>query len=476
MHRRSNQAFIWRGILTAWLAIAVTAGCARAQATLPNGLALVQFEVRAPDPAVAGSTVSVEMTLKNVSATPMQFDSNIGIFVGARVNSTSDANARDFGHSNKGLALAAGREVTLRATRVLDTAGAWRFWPAFRLNGQWGPFRWMEKTFQVYASAAEARSQSVSGTVSGTLKVAQLLANPAMYDGKKVTVVGDALIVRQQTDSAGAPGSLISLVDIDNQKMVINVVSTGRAPLSNGDVARATGIFRVKSQRGRYTYDNELICDAGGVVKDQGQTAQKQAAGQADSRPIIYVEKTVGRQLDLGLLKGRLFSTGAEVQVQFQTRTYSQTPRRNTIVATGRGTAAVRVESAERREQPGGKGSTLAGPGNTWLVVHVWLRGAASNAGMPDSFAQSFIYYDPAPGFFVVGRDGIVYWPDSSWSNAVSYQTKAGTTLSDIRMNGANWIGSGLAFLLPKAIQEPTLVVMTCTGSNRYEYSGIRLN
>jgi hypothetical protein len=456
--------------------MAVTAGCAHAQATLPNGLGLVRFEVRAPEPAVAGSTVNVEMTLKNVAGTPMQFDPSVGIFVGARVNSTSDANARDFGHANKGLVLAAGREVTLRATRVLDTAGEWRFWPGFRMNGQWGPFRWMEKTFRVYASAAEARSQSGSGTVAGTLKVAQLLANPALYDGKKVTVVGDAIIVRQQRDSAGAPWPLISLADIDNAKAVMNVVGTGQAPLGNGDVARATGVFRVKSQRGRYTYDNELICESGGIVKDQRQTARKQADGQADSRPIVYVEKAVGRQFGPGQLKGRVAATGAEVQVQFQTRTYSQTPRRNTIVATGRGTAAVRVESSERREQPGGKGSTLAGPGNTWLVVHVWLRGAASNAGMPDSFAQSFIYYDPAPVFFVAGRDGAVYWPDSTWSNAVSYQTKSDKTMSDIRMNQANWTRTGLAFKVPKAIQEPTLVVLTHTGPDQREYAGIRLN
>ena len=45
----------------------------------------------------------------------MQFDPNIGIFVGARVNSTSDANARDFGYAHKGLALAAGRVPDFRS-------------------------------------------------------------------------------------------------------------------------------------------------------------------------------------------------------------------------------------------------------------------------------------------------------------------------------------------------------------------------
>lgn len=50
---------------------------------LPNGLELVRFEVRASDPAVAGGTASVE--------------------------------------------------ITLRASRPLDATGTWRFWPGFRL-------------------------------------------------------------------------------------------------------------------------------------------------------------------------------------------------------------------------------------------------------------------------------------------------------------------------------------------------------
>jgi len=150
----------------------------------------VRFEVRAAQPAVAGGAVSVEMTLKNLSGTPMQFDRDIGIFVGARVNSTADANSRDFGHAHKGLLLAPEREVTLRASRTLDAAGTWRFWPAFRLNGNWGPFRWMEKTLLVYSNAAEAQTQQGSGTSAGTLTVAQLLANPANYDGKRIRWLG----------------------------------------------------------------------------------------------------------------------------------------------------------------------------------------------------------------------------------------------------------------------------------------------
>jgi hypothetical protein len=282
--------------------------------------------------------------------------------------------------------------------------------------------------------------------------------------------------VCKQTDSAGAPWTLVSLVDIENRRMVMNAIGTGHAVLSNGDAARATGVFRVKSPRGRYTYDNELICDSSGIIKDERQTAQKQADEQADSRPIIDLRKTVGRQFNLALLAGRAASVGTEVPVQFRTRTYAQSPRRNTIVATGRGTAIIRAENAERRDHVTGPGSPPPGTGNTWLAVHVWLRGNPANAGMPDSFAQSFYYYDPAPVLFLVGRDGTVYWPDSSWSAAVTYQTKTDKTLSDIRMNNASSIRSGLAFKVPKTIQEPILVIVTFTGDNRFEYAGIRLN
>ncbi len=351
------------------LLLVMAAGRVFAQPTLPNGLQLLRFEVRAPEPAVAGSGVSVEITLKNDSGQRMQFDRSTGIFVGARVNSTSDANNRDFGHANKGLALAPGAQVTLRASRPLDAAGEWRFWPSFRLNGQWGPYRWMEKTVQVYATAAEARSQGGtggSGAVAGTLTVAQLLANAAKYDGKRVTVTGDALIVRKQTDSNGSPWTLLSLVDVENRKQVMSVIGTGgHAPLANGDVARATGVFRVKSTRGRYSYDNELICTSAGIVKDQRQSSQKLADEKSESRPVVDMRNAIGRQFNMGLLQGKIYATGAEVQFQFPTRKYSQTPRRITIVGTGRGTAAVRWS------RPSGEGRWAGGIHNGGPGQHV---------------------------------------------------------------------------------------------------------
>jgi hypothetical protein len=464
-----------RRALISLLTVLAGGGTACLAQALPNGLELARFEVRASEPAVAGSTVNVEITLKNLSAAPMRFDAGAGIFVGARINSTSDANNRDFGHAHQGLILAPGRETTLRASRLLDAAGTWRFWPAFRLNGQWGPFRWMEKTLEVYSSAAEARSQGGGGAISGTLTVAQLLANPSRYDGKRVTVTGNALIVRQQQDRATGPWTLMSLADIENSRQVMNVIAPGQAPVVNGDVARATGVFRTKNQRGRYAYDNELVCQSGGIVQDQRQSAQKLADDKTDVSSVIDIRKVVGARFNMGLLQNRLAAVGAEVRVQFQTRAYSQTPRRNTVTGTGKGAAGIRVEAAERRHQVAGRTSDMAGPGNTWLIARAWLRGDASNTGLPDTFSQSFVYRDPCPVFFLVGSDGTVYWPDGIWLNPVNYSNRGDKTTGDIRTNSGAWVRTSLPFKVPQTIRQPTLVVLTWQGGTSYQYSGIRL-
>jgi len=467
-------------LLVLWLVLATVVTAAMAQPTLPNGLQLDRFEVRVAEPAVTGAVVTVEITFKNVSGQPMQFDPGVGIFVGARLNSTTDANSRDFGHDHKGLLLKPEAQVTLRATRPLDAAGEWRFWPAYRMNGQWGPFRWQEKTVQVYASAAEARGSAGSGAgteTAATLTVAQLLAKAANYDGKRVTVTGDALIVRQQKDAGGKPWTLISLVDIENKKMVMNVIGTGGpAAVGNGDVVRATGLFKVKSQRGRYAYDNELVCESSSIVRNQQQTADKLADDKNDSRSVIDLRKAVGRQFDMGLLREKPAAIGAEVAVRFPTRQYAQVPKRNTIVGTGSGTAAIRVEQAEQRKKVGGPGSTPAGADKNFLILRLSVRGNTANNGMPENFSQSFVSYDPGPVFVLVDRTGTVYWPEAVLSSTATYSDKGAKPLGDIPINSAAWTRSALVFKVPATIQEPVLLVVTLQGENRFEYNGIRLH
>jgi hypothetical protein len=301
-----------------------------------------------------------------------------------------------------------------------------------------------------------------------TVTVAQLLANPSRYDGRRVTVTGEAFIVRRQ-GGAGSPWTLMSLADFQDRRKVMNVICPGHAAVRNGDVARATGVFRIDSRRGRYTYKNELICERGGIVRDERRSEQKQAAERANVRPGIDLRNVVPRRFDLGLVRGRVAGLGTELRVRFQTRVNSHSH------ATGIGAASVRVERAERRRKPGGGGSTPAGPGRTWLIVRIWLRGSPSNTGMPETFHQSLLYQDPPPAFFLAGRDGTVYWPDSSWSSAVTYAVKTDKPMRDIRTNSARWTRSGLAFRVPEVIQDPVLVVLTYQGGNRWEYAGLRL-
>jgi hypothetical protein len=110
----------------------------------PDGLELTVFKVSTPKSvAQAGGTVTVSFTLKNASGNDIAIGP-VGIFVGTRWNSTSDTNNRDFGHKFMNKLLKPGQSVHFTASRKLDAAGTWRFWPAYQYSGHWGPFRWHE--------------------------------------------------------------------------------------------------------------------------------------------------------------------------------------------------------------------------------------------------------------------------------------------------------------------------------------------
>lgn len=99
--------------------------------TSPDGLQLRDFSVRgAQDPSRVGDNVKVSYKLKNVTQRTIVLDSRYGAFVGARWNSTTDANNRDFGYSHMGKILNPQQKVDIKVSRKLDAAGTWRFWPA----------------------------------------------------------------------------------------------------------------------------------------------------------------------------------------------------------------------------------------------------------------------------------------------------------------------------------------------------------
>ena len=103
-------------------------------------------------------------------------------------------------------------------------------------------------------------------TLSKELTVAEVLANPAMYDQKKVTVKGRAMIVRKKMSGKKEPWNLISFFDMKDNKKVINVFGPGHAAIGNGDIITVTGIFKAKSKRGRYTFNNEIQSSADKIV------------------------------------------------------------------------------------------------------------------------------------------------------------------------------------------------------------------
>jgi len=75
------------------------------------------------------------------------------------------------------------------------------------------------------------------------------------------------MIVRKKTIGKGQPWNLISFFDMKNDKQVINVFGPGHANVGNGDVIQVTGVFKTKSKRGRYTFNNEIESRAEQIIR-----------------------------------------------------------------------------------------------------------------------------------------------------------------------------------------------------------------
>ncbi|WP_353684942.1 hypothetical protein V4D30_03880 [Thermodesulfovibrio sp. 3907-1M] len=96
-----------------------------------------------------GDVICVRFNLMHNSNKVIKFDSN-GVFVGARLNSTNDANNRDFGHQYRNYSWSLNQKfINFEATKIVDRPGVWRFWPAYHINGHYGPFRWHEVVVNV---------------------------------------------------------------------------------------------------------------------------------------------------------------------------------------------------------------------------------------------------------------------------------------------------------------------------------------
>jgi len=118
----------------------------------------------------------------------------------------------------------------------------------------------MAAVFVAAPGRADAQPFSKEVTVN------EIFSDPSRYDQKTISVTGYAFIVRKKKDGAGNPWMLISLFDPKDKKKVINVFGPGHPQARNGDIIKATGKFKAKSKRGRYTFDNEIETTSDKVV------------------------------------------------------------------------------------------------------------------------------------------------------------------------------------------------------------------
>lgn len=141
----------------AWVALALLLGLclawpppAAAGPVSPEGLELVELSIVVPPKPRLGDVVEIFFTLKNVSRKPIRFDPSFGIFVGARWQGSHGKPVnRDFGYQYKGWRLLPGQSLSFYAGQLLDMPGTWSFWPAYNVNGQWGPFDSLKKVVKV---------------------------------------------------------------------------------------------------------------------------------------------------------------------------------------------------------------------------------------------------------------------------------------------------------------------------------------
>lgn len=112
-------------------------------------LELLSFSVNVPSPTYVNSPIEVRFTLKNVSNQSIQFSPVYGVFVGARCYTATQEKEKDFGHQYKGTVINPGQSITFTATKNLDAVGTWMIWPAYNVNGQWGPYKWNANYIEV---------------------------------------------------------------------------------------------------------------------------------------------------------------------------------------------------------------------------------------------------------------------------------------------------------------------------------------
>lgn len=142
MKKRSIKGlacFLVIGALWLWAGETIT----RPEATSSHGLKVTDFQLSGD--LTLKSRYSVIFRLTNVSDHDITFHPQYGVFAGVRCDSQN----KDFGHRNKGKTIAPGQYVNFKGMGKFDRPGTWTIWPAYNVNGSWGPFKWNAITVNI---------------------------------------------------------------------------------------------------------------------------------------------------------------------------------------------------------------------------------------------------------------------------------------------------------------------------------------
>lgn len=142
------RSYLWAGwvvLILSCLVIHAEVTIDRPAATSSDGLKVESFSFRSLGDLVSGTRYLITFRLRNVSDSPVTFHESYGVFVGAR----RDNDNIDFGHKAKGTTLQPGESVAVKAGNSFASGGTYHFWPAYHVNGHWGPYRWNEIVVQV---------------------------------------------------------------------------------------------------------------------------------------------------------------------------------------------------------------------------------------------------------------------------------------------------------------------------------------
>jgi RecJ-like exonuclease len=83
-----------------------------------------------------------------------------------------------------------------------------------------------------------------------------ILANPAQFDGKSVSIQGAIVAVKETTSRAGNDYATFEVRDVTGG--AVKVFTWGHPDIMNGDPVQVIGVFQQVRRVGQYTFYNEI--------------------------------------------------------------------------------------------------------------------------------------------------------------------------------------------------------------------------